>query len=75
MTAPLQTRFEQIASAFPLHAQRIAECAGPKWLEWSRNTPVHDGMEAGHVLRGAFHWAQTQEGHNYWRRLAALPCP
>jgi hypothetical protein len=71
------TRFEQIAAAFPLHAQRIAECVYERWgsegLERFRTTPS-DGFNmkhgAGAVLQGAFAWDQTTEGHAYWSALA-----
>ena len=65
------TRFEQIAVAFPLHAQRIAECTAPGKVERWRNAPASDGLPAGDILRGAFHWAGTTEGHEYWSALAA----
>lgn len=62
------TRFEQIVAAFPLHAQRIAEAAGPKWLSRSRNHISRDS--AGVELQCAFTWALTEEGHDYWSALA-----
>lgn len=69
------TRFEQIASAFPLHAQRIAEathqCEGAVegGLEYLF-AELHDDWDAGLTLASLFYWSDTPEGHNYWRRLA-----
>jgi hypothetical protein len=69
-TLPL-TRFEQIAAAFPLHAQRIAECVAewdPRNYEaWRDSEPDHD---AGWALYDAFDWVSTPEGARYWFALA-----
>lgn len=64
------TRFEQIAAAFPLHCQRIAECAyqDGALIHIMRGRPDQDGP-AG-ALRGAFVWSRTEEGHDYWKTLA-----
>jgi hypothetical protein len=62
------TRFEQIAAAFPLHCQRIAEIAGRRWLDRVRSMIAWGN--AGDELQCAFHWAATDEGHDYWRSLA-----
>lgn len=66
----MTTRFEQIAAAFPLHAQRIAELAGPKWLERVRAREASLSYDASDILRGAFAWRTTSEGYNYWWNLA-----
>jgi hypothetical protein len=76
-TLPL-TRFEMIAAAFPLHAQRIAECvyehnpSGAMVLRRFLTDPADDfdvKRGAGAILQGAFSWDQTHEGHNYWSAL------
>jgi hypothetical protein len=64
------TRFEQIARAYPLHAQRIAELSSQAGrLEWLREPAwLHrDGRDA---LVGAFVWGFTPEGYDYWEALA-----
>lgn len=67
------TRFEQIARAFPLHAQRIAELAyvfDPRILDdgWLHSEPEQHG--ARRALYDAFDWSQTTEGGRYWYALA-----
>jgi hypothetical protein len=64
------TRFEQIAAAFPLHAQRIAELAGPVWLARARVREASNSLDASDILRGAFAWNFTSEGYKYWWTLA-----
>jgi hypothetical protein len=65
------TRFEQIAIAFPLHAQRIAEAVyafDPRGYEaWRDGAPDAD---AGWALYDAFDWSQTPEGGRYWIAIA-----
>jgi hypothetical protein len=68
----MTTRFEQIAAAFPLHCQRIAEATydeggiGPL-LTLQRAAPIGN---AGETLADLFYWCDTSEGHLYWRALA-----
>jgi hypothetical protein len=68
----LLTRFEQIAAAFPLHAQRIAEAThafDPKGSDgWLHSEPEQHG--ARWALYDAFDWSQTVEGARYWYALA-----
>lgn len=72
------TRFEQIAAAFPLHCQRIAECVyqhnpyGPTGLANFLTAPsdAFNLEHGGAVLQGAFMWEFSEEGHNYWSALA-----
>lgn len=66
----MTTRFEQIAAAFPLHAQRIAELAGPMWLARVRAREASESLDASDILRGAFTWRTTTEGYDYWWTLA-----
>jgi hypothetical protein len=70
----MTTRFEQIVSAFPLHAQRIAEAVytwDPRNFErWRDSTPEHY-ENAGWMLCDAFDRYQTPEGFCYWRALAS----
>lgn len=71
------TRFEQIAAAFPLHAQRIAEATfadyelddDVKGLDWLYGQSECD-EDASVILQRAFVWDATEEGHRYWVRLA-----
>lgn len=68
------TRFEQIAAAFPLHAQRIAECVfeseGPEGLEsFLRQTTVSRLKASPMALAFLFDWEDTQEGYTYWDAL------
>lgn len=65
------TRFEQIAAAFPLHAQRIAELTGPR-KEWLYGTPDTFDLKYGAsaVLRSAFTWSIADEGFEYWCALS-----
>lgn len=66
----MTTRFEQIAAAFPLHAQRIAELANAAGrLEWLRE-PAWRYRGACTALVGAFLWYGTSEGYAYWEALA-----
>jgi hypothetical protein len=66
----MTTRFERIAAAYPLHAQRIAEATynesrfGLKWLQ--RDAGV---LSAGAILSAAFYWGNTREGNDYWCAL------
>ena len=66
------TRFERIAKAFPLHAQRIAELTfeqgGVTYFEWWHEDSEQISIKR--VLRGSFVWDITTEGHNYWAALA-----
>lgn len=64
------TRFEQIASAFPLRAQRIAELARPArtWL-YAPSDDFDPKRGAAAVLRRAFTWSLTDEGYDYWNAL------
>lgn len=67
------TRFEQIAAAFPLHAQRIAECVCETDGEWRLErflTFPHPETRAGDILQGAFLWEKTAEGWSYWNAIA-----
>lgn len=63
------TRFEQIAAAFPLHAQRIAELCtanGQRAVLFSEALP--DESASGTLIFG-FEWANTTEGADYWCAL------
>lgn len=65
------TRFEQIAAAFPLHCQRIAEethAFDPNSHDWLHSEPEQHG--ARWALYDAFDWSQTPEGGRYWFALA-----
>jgi hypothetical protein len=70
-TLPL-TRFEQIAAALPLHAQRIADLTyafDPKGSDgWLHSEPEQHG--ARWALYDAFDWSRTSEGSSYWYALA-----
>lgn len=61
------TRWEQIVAAFPLHAQRIAELAGPSGVAYMRDVEPLD--DAGCALLGAFIFEDTSEGSAYWWAL------
>lgn len=71
------TRFDMIAAAFPLHAQRIAECTylcvgGDRVLPRLLTDPPYDfelKHGAGSILQGLFCWEHTSEGHGYWSAL------
>lgn len=63
------TRFEQIAAAFPLHAQWIAECTAEIWLQHAADA-LDMQYGAGWVLRRAFNWSMTDEGFEYWNALS-----
>lgn len=70
------TRFEQIAAAFPLHAQRIAECVyeqrSANGLRIFMTAPCDEfdtKHGAGAVLQNAFLWGATGEGGQYWAAL------
>jgi hypothetical protein len=69
----MTTRFDQLAAAFPLHIQRIMECASEQQNStgdvdtWRNSPPDHD---AGWSLYDAFDWSRTSEGTNYWYALA-----
>ena len=63
----MTTRFEQIAAAFPLHAQRIAECVYEQ-----KGTSGLDRLMclSGHTsLLELFLWDGTEEGPDYWCAL------
>jgi hypothetical protein len=67
------TRFQQIASAFPLHAQRIAEAAyafDPKGANGWLHSESEVSGGARWTLYDAFDWSQTPEGSCYWYALA-----
>lgn len=66
----MTTRFEQIAAAFPLHAQRIAECVYEQ-----KGDRVFDAFMWDHLvfmdasLIWLFQWDKTTEGADYWCAL------
>lgn len=66
------TKFEQLAAAFPLHIQRIAEAcyqrAGQERLDKLFNDPATDSP--GGTLAGLIYFDGTAEGHAYWWSLA-----
>lgn len=63
------TRFEQLTEAFPLHIQRIAELANSGGiLPALKNLPA--AVTPGMALRGAFLFASTSEGSEYWNAIA-----
>jgi hypothetical protein len=67
------TRFEQIAAAFPLHCQRIAEATFQHCGDTRLLTDQSDDFDlkqgAGAILQASFLWDHTAEGHNYWSAL------
>ncbi len=66
-----QTTFEQIAIAFRLHAQRIAECVSefdPSGFDAWRNSAAD--WDARWALYEAFDWSRTIKGAGYWFTLA-----
>ena len=68
------TRFEQIARAFPLHAQRIAELAHASGHGADLTEPSEGRWKNISTL---FVFAETPEGHDYWWALAfgdGVPC-
>lgn len=66
------TNLECLATAFPLHVQRIAECVyafdARGFDAWVIAT-AH--LDAGWALCEAFDWTETEEGYWYWGELAA----
>jgi hypothetical protein len=68
------TRFEQIAAAFPLHAQRIAEetfaQTDSDWFDFWLNGPHSSHIRASSVLHSSFNFSTTIEGFEYWYALA-----
>jgi len=63
------TRFEQIAAAFPLHAQRIAELCTENGMDtWLFSEATRNETESTTIF-GGFHWDETTEGGAYWSAL------
>ena len=64
----MRTNLDIIREAFPEQAARIAELAGPKDLQ-AEYDPARD-VNAGDLLSGLFIFGLTDEGFNYWYKLA-----
>ncbi|WP_315833949.1 hypothetical protein [Bradyrhizobium prioriisuperbiae] len=68
----MTTRFELIAKAFPLHAQRIAECTfecgGDARLNWLM-AECSANSKAAAIMSALFYFDATTEGFNYWFAL------
>lgn len=65
----MTTRFEQIAAAFPLHAQRIAElCCENDQREMLFSEAYADEAPTSTLMLG-FNWSDTSEGPDYWCAL------
>lgn len=67
------TTLERIVQLYPLHAQRIVECMHTCTAFGTgsvRRQLDSLAWEPEVVLLRAFLWADTPEGHGYWKALA-----
>jgi hypothetical protein len=66
-----ETKFGQLAAAYPLHFHRIVECVAksdPRNHQMWRDEPAD--ISPGWTLSDAFDWSETVEGTYYWLQLA-----
>lgn len=69
------TTLERITQLYPLHTQRIVEAMHEctAFGEGSVRRQLDElASEAEVILLRAFLWADTPEGHGYWKALARV---
>jgi hypothetical protein len=71
----MQTCFEIVAKAYPLHVQRIAEAVyeqHPGYLNEFFSPPDYPDESPENIIIGLFVFDLTPEGYYYWSNLIGM---